>query len=83
MTQTQEKPNFNWISTFAFDWFLECWAKASEIFHVIHAGNKQSPTLGQHFCNHYGITDKELAEEKDLDKQIAIIKSKYVSNKTK
>ena len=81
MTATQEKPNFNWISDHAFNWFLECWFHATEIFHTLNGNTKKSPSFCEHFCNYYGIDNQELKNEKDLNKQIALIKAKYVSNK--
>jgi len=81
MTATQEKPKFNWISDHAFAWFTECWFHATEIFQAMNGNRRKSPSLGEHFCKYYGIEDKELTDETNLDKQIEIIKRKYVSNK--
>lgn len=76
---TETKPTFTYMSQEAFQWFVECYSNAVAMTKASPSILKKGvPSLGQHFCNYYGVNDDEVKNEKDIAKQFEMIRAKYV-----
>lgn len=76
---TDTKPTFTHLTSSALEWWIECYINARRMAQMSHQLQaKGIPNIGDFFCQYYNVSDTELSKEKDPQKQVDLIKKKYV-----